>query len=316
MLQLWRKTSHLTLSFQHKYLVVILGPTAIGKTEKSIALAKKFNTEIIAADSRQFYKEMSIGTAVPSDDELKSVSHHFIHHKSIQDNYSVGDFERDAIELTDKLFQKHDVLFMVGGSGLYIDAVCYGLDEFPEVQDTIREELKSQLEEKGIAFLQNKLSELDPEYFKNADTQNPHRVIRALEVCLASGKPFSSFRKNKTTERNFKVIKIGFTAPRTTVYERINQRVDLMMQEGLLEEAKKLYPHRQLNALQTVGYKELFDFFDNEITLEEAVEEIKKNTRRYAKRQLTWFRKDENIHWFDYKTIPNEIIAYLKEQFV
>lgn len=303
------------MSVIQKYLVVVLGPTAIGKTAKSIALANYFNSEIISADSRQFYKEMSIGTAVPSKDELKSVPHHFIHHKSIEQKYSVGDFESDAIALTENLFKKHDIVFMVGGSGLYVDAVCNGLDEFPVVENSIREELKIQFEEKGIAYLQNKLRELDPEYFKHADTQNPHRVIRALEVCLASGKPFSSFRKNKTAKRNFKVIKISFTAPRTTIYERINQRVDLMMQEGLLEEAKKLYPQRQLNALQTVGYKELFDFFDNKITLEEAVEEIKKNTRRYAKRQLTWFRKDENIHWFDYKTIPNEIIAYLKEQF-
>ena len=304
------------MSVIQKYLVVVLGPTAIGKTAKSIVLANYFNSEIISADSRQFYKEMSIGTAVPSKDELKSVPHHFIHHKSIEQKYSVGDFESDAIALTENLFKKHDIVFMVGGSGLYVDAVCNGLDKFPEVENSIREELKIQLEEKGIAYLQNKLRELDPEYFKNADTHNPHRVIRALEVCLASGKPFSSFRKNKTAERNFKVIKIGFTAPRTTIYERINQRVDLMIQEGLLEEAKKLYPQRQLNALQTVGYKELFDFFDNKITLEEAVEEIKKNTRRYAKRQLTWFSKDENIHWFDYKTIPNEIIAYLKEQIV
>lgn len=303
------------MSVIQKYLVVVLGPTAIGKTAKSIALANYFNSEIISADSRQFYKEMSIGTAVPSKDELKSVPHHFIHHKSIEQKYSVGDFESDAIALTENLFKKHDIVFMVGGSGLYVDAVCNGLDEFPVVENSIREELKIQFEEKGIAYLQNKLRELDPEYFKHADTQNPHRVIRALEVCLASGKPFSSFRKNKTAKRNFKVIKISFTAPRTTIYERINQRVDLMMQEGLLEEAKKLYPQRQLNALQTVGYKELFDFFDNKITLEEAVEEIKKNTRRYAKRQLTWFRKDENIYWFDYKTIPNEIIAYLKEQF-
>jgi len=302
------------VSVSEKYLVVVLGPTAIGKTAKSIALANYFNSEIISADSRQFYKEMSIGTAIPSEGELKSIPHHFIHHKSIEDKYSVGDFEADAVALTEKLFKKHDIIFMVGGSGLYIDAVCNGLDEFPKVEDTIREALKLQLEEKGIEFLQNKLRELDPEYFKSADTQNPHRVIRALEICLSSGKPFSSFRKNKAIERNFNVIKIGLTAPRAVIYQRINQRVELMVQEGLLEEAKKLYPHRQLNALQTVGYKELFDFFDSEITLEEAVGEIKKNTRRYAKRQLTWFRKDETTKWFDYEASSAEIITYLKKQ--
>jgi len=302
------------VSVSEKYLVVILGPTAIGKTAKSIELANYFNTEIISADSRQFYKEMSIGTAVPSETELKRVPHHFIHHKSIADKYSVGNFENDTLALTEKLFKKHDIIFMVGGSGLYVDAVCNGLDEFPEVEDSIRKDLKIQLEEKGMAFLQNQLRKLDPEYFKNADTQNPQRVIRALEICLSTGKPFSSFRKNKTVKRNFNIIKIALTAPRTVIYQRINQRVDLMMQDGLLEEAKKLYPQRQLNALQTVGYKELFAFFDNQYNLEEAVEEIKKNTRRYAKRQLTWFRKDETIKWFDFETTPEEIIAYIKHQ--
>jgi tRNA dimethylallyltransferase len=302
------------VSVSKKYLVVVLGPTAIGKTAKSIALANYFNSEIISADSRQFYKEMAIGTAVPSENELKSIPHHFIHHKSVEDKYSVGDFEADAVALTEKLFKKHDVIFMVGGSGLYVDAVCNGLDEFPEVEDTIREELKLQLEEKGIEFLQNKLRELDPDYFKSADTQNPQRVIRALEVCLVSGKPFSSFRKNKAVERNFKVVKIGLTAPRAVIYQRINQRVDIMMKQGLLKEAEKLYPQRDQNALQTVGYKELFAFFDNQYTLEEAVEEIKKNTRRYAKRQLTWFRKDESIKWFDYEASSAEIITHLKKQ--
>lgn len=294
-------------------LVCIVGPTAIGKTTLSIKLAKAFNTEIISADSRQFFKEMTIGTAVPSKEELNSAKHYFIQNKSITENYSVGDFERDAIELLEKLFKKHQVVIMVGGSGLYVDAVVKGLDSFPIVPNDVRKQLKSEFEVKGIESLQNELKELDPDYYKQVDIQNTQRVIRALEVCRASGKPFSSFRKNKNPNRNFDTLYIGLTAEREVIYERINQRVDLMIEYGLVEEVEKLNAFRHLNALQTVGYRELFDYFDGKLTLEEAISEIKKNTRRFAKRQGTWFRKNATIEWFDYKTPLIEIENYIKK---
>ena len=296
-----------------KYLIVIAGPTGIGKTNLSISIAKKYNTDIISCDSRQFYKEMTIGTAVPSKEELNSAKHYFIQNKSITENYSVGDFERDAIELLEKLFKKHQVLIMVGGSGLYVDAVVKGLDSFPIVPNDVRKQLKSEFEEKGIESLQNELKELDPDYYKQVDIQNTQRVIRALEVCRASGKPFSSFRKNKNPNRNFDTLYIGLTAEREVIYERINQRVDLMIEYGLVEEVEKLKAFRHLNALQTVGYRELFDYFDGKLTLEEAISEIKKNTRRFAKRQGTWFRKNTTIEWFDNKTPLLEIENYIKK---
>lgn len=289
------------------YLISVVGPTAIGKTAMAIHLAQKFKTEIISSDSRQFFKEMRIGTAVPDEDELSLAPHHFIHHKSIFDAYSVGDFERDALDRLKTLFTTHDILVMAGGSGLYVDAVLKGLDVFPEVPPQIRSELNHQLEKEGIQALQKLLQQKDPEYFETVDHHNPQRLIRALEVILGTGKTFSSFRSGKETKRPFKSIKIGLTASRETLYDRINHRVDLMMERGLLEEAKSLFPHKKLNALQTVGYKELFEYFDGHHSLENAVEEIKKNTRRYAKRQLTWFRKDPEILWFDYTTSP-EII--------
>ncbi|MBW2938385.1 tRNA (adenosine(37)-N6)-dimethylallyltransferase MiaA [Aureisphaera sp. CAU 1614] len=294
-------------------LVCIVGPTAIGKTALSIKLANAFNTEIISADSRQFFKEMTIGTAVPTKEELNSAKHYFIQNKSISENYSVGDFERDAIELLEELFKKHQVVLMVGGSGLYVDAVVKGLDSFPEVPYNIRKQLKSQFEEKGIEYLQKQLKVLDPVYFEEVDIQNTQRVIRALEVCKASGKPFSSFRKNKEINRNFDTLYIGLTADREVIYERINQRVDLMIKDGLLKEVEKLKAFRHLNALQTVGYRELFDYFDGTLNLEEAISEIKKNTRRFAKRQGTWFRKNATIEWFDYKTPLIEIENYIKK---
>ena len=296
-----------------KYLIVIAGPTGIGKTNLSISIAKKYNTDIISCDSRQFYKEMTIGTAVPSKEELNSAKHYFIQNKSITENYSVVDFERDAIELLEKLFKKHQVLIMVGGSGLYVDAVVKGLDSFPIVPNDVRKQLKSEFEVKGIEYLQNELKELDPDYYKQVDIQNTQRVIRALEVCRASGKPFSSFRKNKNPNRNFDTLYIGLTAEREVIYERINQRVDLMIEYGLVEEVEKLKAFRHLNALQTVGYRELFDYFDGKLTLEEAISEIKKNTRRFAKRQGTWFRKNTTIEWFDNKTPLLEIENYIKK---
>lgn len=291
-----------------KYLISIIGPTAIGKTALSIKLANYFDTEIISADSRQFFKEMNIGTAAPSKEELAAAKHHFIHHKSIQDNYNVGAFENDALNTLNKLFKSQDIVIMVGGSGLYIDAVTKGLDDFPEVDANIRQTLNSDLETKGLPFLQNKLKELDIVSFNNIAIDNPHRVIRALEICIGTGKPYASFLNKKNTNRNFKTITIGLTAERETIYNRINQRIDIMMQQGLLDEVKSLVDFKNLNALNTVGYKELFNYLDGEWPLDFAVSEIKKNSRRFAKRQLTWFKKDENTLWFDYLAETEAII--------
>ncbi|WP_430413202.1 tRNA (adenosine(37)-N6)-dimethylallyltransferase MiaA [Kordia sp.] len=294
------------------YLISIVGATAIGKTALSIQLAQHFNTEIISCDSRQFFKEMAIGTAVPSEEEQNAAPHHFIQHISIFDNYNVGQFEKDAIAKLDDLFQTNKVVIMVGGSGLYVDAVLKGLDDFPKVDPKIRETLNQQLETEGITSLQDKLQELDPVYYKKVALENPHRLIRALEICIGSGKPYSSFLKSETTQRNFTSIKIGLTADREIIYDRINRRVEIMMQEGLLEEAKTLYPHKTLNALQTVGYRELFNYFDGNFTLDVAIHEIKKNTRRFAKRQGTWFRRDENTNWFDYEEDIKRIIEKIE----
>ena len=294
-----------------KYLIPIIGPTAIGKTAHAIALAQHFSSEIISADSRQFYKEMSIGTAVPNDDELQAAPHHFIHHISIEDTYSVGDYEKEAVKKINHLFKTHDVLFLVGGSGLYIDAVTKGLDDFPKTDTAVRAQLNEHLKHKGLEHLQEQLKELDPNYYEKVDIHNPHRVIRALEVCLQTGQPFSSFLGKKKNDLSFEVIQLGFTADRSVIYDRINQRVDIMTQNGLLDEAKALYSKKHLNALQTVGYRELFAHFDNEMTLEGAVAEIKKNTRRYAKRQLTWFQKDESIHWFQHNVSTKKVIDFI-----
>lgn len=294
----------------YKSLIIITGPTAIGKTGLAVYIAKKLNTEIISFDSRQFYKEMKIGTAVPTEKELAEVPHHFIQNLSIHDNYSVGDFERDALKKIENLFQKYDKLVMVGGSGLYEKAVTEGLDAFPEVDDSFREQLNSELKEFGIQKLQEELKISDPEYFYTADIQNPHRIIRALEICRGTGKAYSEFRKKEAKPRNFHVIKIGLELPRQEIYDRINQRVDSMMRSGLLEEIKSLHKFKNLNSLQTVGYKELFDFLDEKISLDFAIEEIKKNTRRYAKRQLTWYRKDDKIRWFSPEQ-KKEILQYI-----
>ncbi len=297
-----------------KKLITVIGPTAIGKTALAIKLANHFNAEIISCDSRQFFKEMEIGTAVPSPAELASAKHHFIQNKSIFDKYSVGDFEREALAKIDELFEKNDYVILVGGSGLYVDAILKGFDSFPDIENLVREEVISNYEKFGLEYLQQKLQELDPEYFQKIKTenpqtlQNPQRMMRFVEVCLGSGKPYSSFLNQEKSKRNFTPILIGLEAERQEMYDRINLRVDLMMQSGLLEEAKKLYPHKNLNALQTVGYRELFGYFDGEFTLDFAVEEIKKNTRRFAKRQLTWFKRTEDVTWFDYKTDVEETI--------
>ena len=291
-----------------KYLITVVGATAIGKTALSILLAQHFKTEIISCDSRQFYKEMSIGTAVPDSDELNAVTHHFIQNRSITEDYNVGQYERDALEKLDELFLKHNIVIMVGGSGLYVDAVLKGLDYFPDVSPEIRQKLNSELAENGLTSLQDQLKELDIESYNAIEIENPHRVIRALEICIGTGKPYSYFKNKPKVKRNFTPIKIGLTADREIIYNRINQRVDLMMENGLLEEAEELFPNKQLNALQTVGYRELFQFLSDEITLEFAVSEIKKNTRRFAKRQNTWFKKDTEIQWFDYKENSLKII--------
>ncbi len=296
-----------------KFLIVVLGPTAIGKTRLGIDLAKHFKAQIISADSRQFYKEMHVGTAVPSQEELSSVPHHFIQHKSIFETYTVGDFEREVTAKIAKLHQTNKVVVLVGGSGLYIDAVLKGLDHFPEVNPSIREKLITKFKEEGIEALQGQLKMMDPSYYKNVDQKNPHRLIRALEVCVASGKPYSSFLKGNEQMRDFTPIKIGLIAPRDVLYQRINLRVDNMITEGLLQEARSLFPNRELNALQTVGYRELFQHFKGSISLELAIEEVKKNTRRFAKRQLTWFRKQQNIHWFEYDEPTQKIIATIEK---
>jgi len=297
-----------------KVLLAVVGPTAIGKTALGIQLAKHFDTEIISADSRQFFKEMKIGTAVPSGEELNQAPHHFIQHKSIFEPYSVGDFEKDAIALLDNLYQKKDIAIMVGGSGLYVDAVISGLDEFPKVDPQIRETLNKELEDNGLESLQKELKQRDPEYYKTVDLENPHRLIRALEVCRAANKPYSSFLNQQKPERLFKSLYIGIDAPREVVYQRINSRVELMMEAGLLEEAKKLYPYKELNALQTVGYKELFEYIDGKCTLDFAVSEIKKNTRRFAKRQLTWLRKNETILWVPYNTEQEKVLQMVTDR--
>ncbi len=304
-----------------KTLISVVGPTAIGKTRLAILLAKYFKTEIISADSRQFYEEMQIGTAVPSEEELLTVPHHFIHHKSIFDAYSVGDFEKEAIALLAKLFERHDVMIMVGGSGLYVDAVTKGLDEFPEVDKGIRKKLNRVLKEKGIEELQSQLKTLDETHYAKMDIENPHRLIRALEICIGTGKPYSSFLNTRKTKRSFNIITIGLKADRDVIYNRINQRVDLMIEKGLLEEARKVFPNRAINALQTVGFRELFNYFDGTWDLDFAISEIKKNTRRFAKRQLTWYRKHKEIIWIDFdeeieniiKRIDQEIIAISNE---
>ena len=283
-----------------KTVISVVGPTAIGKTKLAIAIAQEYKTEIISADSRQFFKEMNIGTAVPSPEELAAAPHHFIQHKSILEPYSVGDFERDAIAKLESLFETKDIVVLVGGSGLYVDAVTKGLDHFPEVDAAIRPRLNQELASEGIAVLQNQLKELDPEYFNKVDIQNPHRLVRALEICIGTGKPYSSFLNKDKNKRPFKTITLGIEAEREMIYERINQRVDLMVDAGLIDEVKSLIEHKALNALQTVGYKELFNYFEGLWQLDFAISEIKKNTRRFAKRQLTWFRRATETIWVDF----------------
>lgn len=300
------------MSLNNKYLIAIVGPTAIGKTSLSIKLAKHFNTEILSADSRQFFKEMQIGTAAPTHEERSQAKHHFIHNKSIIDDYSVGTFEKEAINTLNTLFKDKNVVIMVGGSGLYVDAVTKGLDYFPDVDKSIRTQLNKDLETHGLESLQLKLKTLDPKSYNTIAIDNPQRVIRALEICIGTKKPYSSFLNKDKNNRNFKTITVGLTADRDIIYNRINKRVDIMIDNGQIEEAKALISKQHLNALNTVGYKELFKYFNNEWNLEFAIEEIKKNSRRFAKRQLTWFKRNKSTFWFDYNTSVTEIIACIK----
>lgn len=301
-----------------KHLITIIGPTAIGKTALSIQLANHYNCEIVSCDSRQFFKEMTIGTAVPNAKELAAAPHHFIQNKSIFENYTVGDFEKEAIATIEELFKTNDYVVLVGGSGLYVNAVLKGFDDFPEINSTVRQEVNANYEKLGIGYLQEQLKKLDPDYFEKINLENPQtllnpqRMMRFVEVCIGTGKAYSSFLNQKKNERSFTPILIGLEAERNVMYSRINQRVDIMMNEGLLQEAKNLYPNKELNALQTVGYRELFSYFDKEFTLEFAIEEIKKNTRRFAKRQLTWFKRDENTKWFHFETPTQKIIDYIE----
>lgn len=299
---------------ESKYLISVVGPTAIGKTSLSIKLANYFNTEIISADSRQFFKEMQIGTAAPTPSELAAAPHHFIQHKSILENYNVGAFEKEAMNTLQTLFKTHNYVIMVGGSGLYVDAVTKGLDYFPEVDKSIRETLNHQLENEGLEHLQLQLKTLDIASYNSIALQNPQRVIRALEICIGSGKPYSSFLNKDKNNRLFKTISIGLTAERQTIYDRINTRVDNMITNGQLEEVQSLLTHKELNALNTVGYKELFKYIDGEWTLEFAISEIKKNTRRFAKRQLTWFKRNPETLWFDYTSPFETILQAIKNK--
>lgn len=294
-------------------LIVIVGPTAIGKTALAIELARHFETEIISADSRQFFREMEIGTAKPSAEELAAAPHHFINSHSIQTLFSTGDFEVQALARLEELFRKKKILIMVGGSGLYIDAVCRGLDAMPETDLQIREQLNQLLATDGLAPIKKQLQELDPEYYEKVDQFNPQRMIRGLEFVLSTGQKLSSFYTNSDKQRPFGMIRIGLDMDRSALYERINLRVDQMMKNGLLDEVKSLQPYRQYNALNTVGYSELFDHLDGILSLDEATDKIKQNTRRFAKRQLTWFRRDRSTRWFEPgQTGP--ILSYLQEK--
>jgi tRNA dimethylallyltransferase len=286
-----------------KHLLIICGPTAVGKTALSVQLAKHYSTEVISADSRQLYKEMSIGTAKPSLQEMEGVPHHFIDCISIQQNYTAGDYEREVIKKLDELFARHDIVVMCGGTGLYIDAICKGFDEGIESNTAIKKQITEQYNLHGLSWLQNQVKEKDIDFYNKADIHNPQRLMRALEVCLVTGKPYSSLRKNNVAERNFNAIKIFVNEDREVLYQKINKRVDMMMQHGLLKEAEGLHPYKNLNALNTVGYKELFDYFDDKTSLDKAVDLIKQHTRNYAKRQVTWFKNDEDCTAF----APDEI---------
>jgi tRNA dimethylallyltransferase len=291
----------------NKFMIVLLGPTGVGKTDVSIDLARHFNCEIISADSRQFFTEMRIGTAVPSELQLKTIRHHFIRFLSIKDYYSSSLFERDVLNLLQSEFSKNNVILMSGGSGMYIDAVCEGIDDIPDVDPLVRNKFIEKYNNEGIEGLRAELKLLDPEHYSKVDLKNYKRIIRALEICETAGLPYSSFLKKQKRERDFRIIKIGLERPREELYKRINSRVDDMIALGLEDEARQLYEFRNLNALNSVGYKEFFDVFDGKISREKAIELIKRNSRRYAKRQMTWWAKDKEIKWFTPEPVRDTI---------
>ena len=293
-----------------KTLIVIVGPTGVGKTALCLEVAERLGTFIINADSRQIFRDIPIGTAAPTAEEQKRVKHFFVGKLHINDYYNASMFENDVIELLDKLFGEKDNIIMSGGSMMYVDAVCNGIDDIPSVNESIRQQVKSLYEADGLDIIKEKLNKLDPEYFEIVDKNNPKRVIHALEICLSTGKTYTSFRTNTKKERNFRIIKIGLNRDRDELYSRIDKRVDLMIENGLMEEAKQMYPHKELNSLNTVGYKELFNYFDGNYTLDEAIFKIKSNTHKYCRKQLTWFKRDKDIHWFNPDNVE-EIIKYI-----
>ena len=293
-----------------KTLIVIVGPTGVGKTALCLEVAERLGTFIINADSRQIFRDIPIGTAAPTAEEQKRVKHFFVGKLHINDYYNASMFENDVIELLDKLFGEKDNIIMSGGSMMYVDAVCNGIDDIPSVNESIRQQVKSLYEADGLDIIKEKLNKLDPEYFEIVDKNNPKRVIHALEICLSTGKTYTSFRTNTKKERNFRIIKIGLNRDRDELYSRIDKRVDLMIENGLMEEAKQMYPHKGLNSLNTVGYKELFNYFDGNCTLDEAIFKIKSNTHKYCRKQLTWFKRDKDIHWFNPDNVE-EIIKYI-----
>ena len=296
-----------------KTLIVLLGPTGIGKSDISIRLAKYFHSDIISSDSRQIYRELSVGTAVPPPHDLQTVKHHLIHSHSVHDYYSASRFEKDALQILDTILKENDLAIMTGGSMLYIDVVCKGIDDIPDADPKLRAELVAEYEEKGIEHLRLQLKQLDPQYYEQVDLKNHKRLLHALEICLATGRTYSSFRTEQVKKRPFNILKIGLNCEREKLYARINLRVDKMMEAGLEEEARQVYPLRHLNSLNTVGYKELFSWFDGETNRETAIELIKRNSRHYARKQLTWFRKDQSINWFTPDDEP-EIIRFIQNK--
>ncbi|MDZ7738377.1 MAG: tRNA (adenosine(37)-N6)-dimethylallyltransferase MiaA [Bacteroidales bacterium] len=294
-------------------LIILLGPTGIGKTDLAIDIALYLNTEIISCDSRQFYRELSTGTAIPSASQLEKVKHHFIQHLSVDDYYSASNFEQDFIELIRKLFRDHNTVLMTGGSGLYIDAACGRIDDIPDVDPDVREKYNRKYKEEGLESIRQALSVLDPDYYRSVDLRNPKRMLRALEICETTGRPYSHFLHRKGKSRDFNILKIGLHMDRRELYERINRRVDIMIDKGLEEEARRLLPRRHNNALNTVGYKEFFMYFDGEISRDKAIELIKRNSRRYAKRQMTWWAKDSDIEWF-HPSQKDDILDYIRKE--
>lgn len=302
------------MTMSTKRLIVVVGATASGKTDLSIALARYYNAPIISTDSRQVYKGLPIGTAYPSEEQLQMVRHHFIGEKELTENFNCGEYEKQALERLEQLFVEYDTVVAVGGSGLYIRALCEGMDDLPEADEALRNELSARLKSEGLEPLLSQLQQLDPEFYEVVDRQNPARVLRALEVCLMSGCKYSQLRKSERKERDFQIVKVGITMPREQLYDRINRRVDIMVEAGLEAEARTVLPYRHCNSLRTVGYSEMFDYFDGKITFEEAVELIKRNSRRYAKRQITWFGRDKDIAWFN-RGEEEQIVKYIDAQF-